>query len=212
MHYFFDLDNTLLKHNTYTTDFWIKNIGMKITKEFGIKITKDEWKKVFEGKIYADNLIRKQDIEPKKFWDRLNKIDLEVRKKILKNSNDIELFEDAQIIKKLGGKKAIISNTAQESIEFCLKHFGIHNYFDIIIGNDGKNVHKMKPFPGSILEAIEILGIRKDDVIFIGDELRDLKAGKAAGVKTIIINRNGNKIGFGNLKPDGVISSLKELL
>ena len=212
MNYFFDLDNTLLKHNIYTTDFWIKNIGAKTAKEFGIKITKNKWKKIFEGEIHINKLIKNQNIETKKFWSKLNKADLEIRKKLLKNPNDIELFEDVQVIKNLSGKKAIISNTAQESIIFCLKHFGIHNYFDIIIGNNGKNIDKMKPFPDSILEAIKILGIKKNDVIFVGDEIRDLKAGKAAGVKTIIINRNGNKIDFGDLKPDRIIRSLKELL
>ena len=49
-----------------------------------------------------------------------------------------------------------------------------------------------KPLPLMIEKALARFGINKEASWFIGDSQRDVEAGKAAGVKTLLVESNGN--------------------
>lgn len=99
----------------------------------------------------------------------------------------------------------------------------IHNFMNLhLISNTGntfdeifycssldeQNDFRRKPNPGMILEAIEKYKLEKSLCIFIGDSLSDVKAGKNAGIKTILISKESLKE---NDKADYQFNSLKEL-
>ena len=42
-----------------------------------------------------------------------------------------------------------------------------------------------KPDPAPVLRACELIGVDADACVFVGDDLRDVQAGRAAGVRTI---------------------------
>jgi phosphoglycolate phosphatase len=42
-----------------------------------------------------------------------------------------------------------------------------------------------KPHPGSLLHAANLLGIAPQHIVYVGDDLRDIEAGRAAGMLTI---------------------------
>jgi len=48
-----------------------------------------------------------------------------------------------------------------------------------------------KPAPGMLLEMMSRLGASADECIVVGDSLRDIEAGKAAGCRTVLV-RTGN--------------------
>jgi len=50
----------------------------------------------------------------------------------------------------------------------------------------GDTVARAKPYPDPLLHACRILGCPPTDCIYIGDAQRDIQAGKAAGMKTLI--------------------------
>ena len=44
-----------------------------------------------------------------------------------------------------------------------------------------------KPHPAPLLHAAELCGVRPADCIYVGDDLRDIQAGNAAGMKTLAV-------------------------
>ena len=49
----------------------------------------------------------------------------------------------------------------------------------------GDQVPKPKPAPDSLLKACEMLGLDPADCIYVGDDRRDIEAGRAAGMRTM---------------------------
>lgn len=52
---------------------------------------------------------------------------------------------------------------------------------------------RRKPNPGMLLDSQEALGINLDQSFFLGDSLKDLQAGKKAGVRTILLQTSYNR-------------------
>jgi pyrophosphatase PpaX len=53
----------------------------------------------------------------------------------------------------------------------------------VVVGAD--SVTKHKPAPEPVLLALELLQVRADEAVFVGDSPHDVHAGNAAGVDTI---------------------------
>jgi pyrophosphatase PpaX len=60
---------------------------------------------------------------------------------------------------------------------------GIGDCFDVLIGCDTTAKHK--PDPAPVLEALDRLGIRPSEALFVGDSVHDMASGNAAGVTTV---------------------------
>lgn len=73
----------------------------------------------------------------------------------------------------------------KDSIIKELKRFGIANYFDTII--TALDTLKPKPSPESLLKCIDMLNLHETDCVIVGDSINDVRAGKAAGIKTIAV-------------------------
>ena len=66
-----------------------------------------------------------------------------------------------------------------------LKHAGIYDAFDVVIGGD--MVENNKPKPDLFLKAAELLRVEPEECIVIGDTISDMKAAKAANMKAAFI-------------------------
>lgn len=66
-----------------------------------------------------------------------------------------------------------------------LLHAGIYEDFDVVIGGD--MVEHNKPEPDLFLKAAELLRVRPEECIVIGDTISDMKAAKAANMKAAFI-------------------------
>jgi HAD superfamily hydrolase (TIGR01509 family) len=115
-----------------------------------------------------------------------------------------------RVLKKLkseGYGTGVITSTETKTAEKILRGIGLAKYFDIIIGGD---IAKPKPAPDPILKACKIFGVKPSETAYIGDNIEDVMAGKAAGCLTIAITnshpRNYLK------KADVVIKDVKEVL
>ncbi len=111
-----------------------------------------------------------------------------------------EVLEELHKKVKLG----IVTNQNMEQIRTSLRKIGFDKFDIIIAGTDTTPKPSGKP----ILKAIEKIGCKKSETICVGDTEVDVEAGKAAGVRTIIINREWNK----ELNYNDRISSPRELL
>ena len=66
-----------------------------------------------------------------------------------------------------------------------LSHAGIYEDFNVVIGGD--MVEYNKPEPDLFLKAAELLGVKPEECVVIGDTISDMKAAKAANMKAAFI-------------------------
>ena len=97
--------------------------------------------------------------------------------KLLPNSK--EAIIEASKFARLG---VVTTKTALYSKEL-LKHFGLMDYFEVLIGRE--DVENPKPHPEPILKAIHLMNANKEATWMIGDTCLDMVSAKEAGVKYI---------------------------
>ena len=85
-----------------------------------------------------------------------------------------------ETLKKLGGRKSTATTKGTPTTRIVLERFGMLPYFDHVQGTDG---FPAKPKPDVIYKALEGLGARVEDCLFVGDSSADMEAARAAGVK-----------------------------
>lgn len=103
--------------------------------------------------------------------------------------NAIEAIEEASKFARLG---IVTTKTGHYSREL-MEHFGVMDYFEVLIGFE--NVTNPKPHPEPILTALTQMGTGKENVWMIGDTRLDLEASVRAGVNAV-----GVLSGYDNLK------------
>jgi len=81
-------------------------------------------------------------------------------------------------------KLAAASNRKASAV-MVLEKLGIVAYFSAVLTSAQA---PPKPSPEMIRMCLEKLGVRPGEALFIGDNLEDLQAGEAAGVKTAMID------------------------
>ncbi len=81
-----------------------------------------------------------------------------------------------------GHATAIVTSKGRGMTDRSLRHVGLHDAFDAIVTYEETQRHK--PMPEPVLLALGRLGIGTDRAIFVGDSPHDMRAGRAAGVRT----------------------------
>ncbi len=89
--------------------------------------------------------------------------------------------ETLEALKSQGIKLAITSN--RRSAKKAVAYLGLDEYFDVVLGLEDVNIPK--PEPAILLKAIEILGVKKDRAVYVGDTVIDMQTAKNAGVTGI---------------------------
>lgn len=77
----------------------------------------------------------------------------------------------------------VATNDAERPARQHLEGAGVSGLFDFISGYDSGN--GVKPDAAPCLAFARQVGVRADQVAMVGDSLHDLKAGRAAGMRTI---------------------------
>ncbi|MEW2623456.1 HAD-IA family hydrolase [Streptomyces sp. NPDC048106] len=78
---------------------------------------------------------------------------------------------------------AVATGKAGWRARALLEGLGVAHLFDHIIGSD--EVPRAKPAPDIVLRALELLDVRADDAIMVGDAVTDLAAARGAGVGAV---------------------------
>lgn len=86
-------------------------------------------------------------------------------------------------LKARGHPMGIVTSKFRESAERTLRHVGLDRYVDVVVGAD--TVTQAKPDPEPVLHALERLGRRPAEALFLGDSPHDVAAGNAAGAITV---------------------------
>lgn len=80
-------------------------------------------------------------------------------------------------------------------------------YFDIYVSSQSCGYRK--PNPKGLNDISERFGISADEMIFIGDEQKDITVTKRFGCKSVLIDRKGRNVQFGQ---DFTVTGLDEFL
>ncbi len=114
-------------------------------------------------------------------------------------------------LKKQGYVTAIVTSRLSESCETWVEDLEIEEYFDAVVGTE--RYRHSKPSPDGIIETCEILNVGHDSVVYIGDNVSDVQAGKNAGVYTIgFVTNEDKKEKILNEKPNATIYDISELM
>lgn len=141
-----------------------------------------------------------------------------LRAYVLQYLPTVGLHEGATVIlaqlKKQNKKLAIVTSSKSENVIPALKYNDILQYFDAVITMD-ELTHE-KPDPECIDKALKKLQGTKEQAIIIGDSIKDIGAGKNAGISTIAFYPKANRVLYTRdfietFKADYIITDFKEL-
>jgi HAD superfamily hydrolase (TIGR01509 family) len=72
-----------------------------------------------------------------------------------------------------------------------LEMLGVADFFQAVVGQ--LDVENVKPAPDMILKAMELLGAKPEETLYVCDSKGDLLASKAAGVKAFAMSTGGHE-------------------
>ena len=205
-HYFlFDWDGCLAD----TLSAWMATY-LEVYNSYGVKATPAEVVAKSWGNLELGPL-NFGISDHRKVWD-------EIVEKVGLKLQQVQLFPGAvellQNIKNKGGKTAIVTSSRRKLVEPAIKFNHLEKLIDVVVTE--QDVSKPKPDPEMVELALTKLEGKKDKAVVIGDTNKDVLAGKAAGIATILILHQANKAyyDFDKLKmskPDIIVVSFAEL-
>jgi phosphoglycolate phosphatase len=77
----------------------------------------------------------------------------------------------------------IVTNKAERFTLPLVRTLSLHQHAAAIVGGD--TTPHSKPHPAPLLEAARRLGMAPEACVYVGDDLRDVQAGRAAGMATV---------------------------
>jgi pyrophosphatase PpaX len=91
--------------------------------------------------------------------------------------------EAVRALRAAGHPLAIITAKLEVGAERTLRHVGLWDQIDVVVGAD--TVARAKPDPMPLQHALGRLGYLPHEAVMVGDSNHDLAAGRAAGVATV---------------------------
>lgn len=85
-----------------------------------------------------------------------------------------------------GFSMGIVSSKGSGGIRHGLDKFGLSKYFSVVLSK--YDVENNKPHPEGLLRAMELLGTKPENTLFVGDSRHDLMAAKNAGVTFVLVS------------------------
>jgi HAD superfamily hydrolase (TIGR01509 family) len=117
------------------------------------------------------------------------------------------------VLRKLHGKYklGVVSNFAiPECVERLLERQGLTELFDVVVVSGA--VNRRKPHPEIYQKALQKLGVKASETVFVGDTVdADVQGAKAAGMRTIYVERRPQEDAEAAC-PDQTIKNLNQLL
>ena len=169
----FDFDGTLIN----TNDLIFESYRVAFKEVLNRNIQMDEILKLYGRPLYPSL------IEYGEEGERLYKIYREFNEKnhdILAKPFD-KVSEGLLKLKNKGYRMGIVTSKRIHLVNRGIKLMGFDGLFETIVTPD--ETEKTKPDPEPVICGCERLRVKPSEVIYVGDSLFDMEAGKAAGTK-----------------------------
>ncbi|KID56598.1 phosphoglycolate phosphatase [Pseudoalteromonas luteoviolacea] len=82
-----------------------------------------------------------------------------------------------------GYRLVIVTNKPEQFVRPILKHLGLNDFFEMVVGGD--SLPKRKPDPMQLTYVCDKLGVTPSSCLMIGDSKNDIFAATAAGMQSI---------------------------
>ncbi len=96
------------------------------------------------------------------------------------------VIDGLKLLKKQSFPLVVITNKNERFAIELLKRLDLLDYFSIVIGGD--TLPERKPSAAPLIHACEVLNIKPDELIMVGDSKNDILAAKAAGATAVGVN------------------------
>ncbi|MBI2232897.1 MAG: HAD family hydrolase [Candidatus Aenigmarchaeota archaeon] len=189
-------DSLKLDHQLFLKD--VKSLKLTVPKSL------EFYRDLFNSNMY-ENLLRigfpkEMLIEDKNY-----------KEVYMKNMNKTRIFLGMKAVLKILHKKykiALITSNYDITVNTFNKKYGIDKFFDLILTAD---THKYKT--EKVRMFLERFSLKKDEVIFIGDTLADIKVCKKSGLKIIAVTWGyHDKSRLKKADPDFIANKPKDIL
>jgi AHBA synthesis associated protein len=130
-------------------------------------------------------------------------------------AHQVRLFEGVTDLlgglRDLGLALAVATGKSGSRARSLLDGLGVLPMFDHVIGSD--EVANAKPAPDIVLRALELLDVRRDDAVMVGDAVADLASARGAGVPAIAaLWGESDPVALLGAQPDAVLHKPEDLL
>ena len=120
------------------------------------------------------------------------------------------IIEMLEVLQQMGIKTAITSNKMDLAVKE-LNETAFNGLFDIALGESDKT--PLKPDPTMLYQALDLMNLRKEEVLFIGDTEVDLQAATNASLNSVAVTWGFRSKDFLiSLKPNYIIDEPNELI
>ena len=144
-------------------DMWLKGLGTPLSVQF---------RHVTEDEVEIDAMIATYRTYNLTHHDALAKPYEGISVEVLR-------------LKARGKRLGLVTSKLRDGALRGIKVCGLDQAFDVVLGCD--NVTHPKPHPEPVLKAMDLLGARGAETVFIGDSRFDIECGRAAGVTTAAV-------------------------
>lgn len=179
----FDLDNTLVETDTK----YVERIVNSTLQDYRKKASEEECCLFWYG-VYREEKIRNMwNVDPDEFWRSFRKYD-SVEERIA----NTKIYDDVIALKNLDEqlKKGILTSSVRDIALAEKRLIEPYLYSDcFVIANIFENLRE-KPKPDGVYKCLELLKIKPEEAILVGDSASDVLAAQAANVLDVLVERN----------------------
>lgn len=110
----------------------------------------------------------------------------EVEAEVLEKLNTVKLNPGVmELLKKIkmgGGKIGVITASRKRWVKTALRNNGLRDLIDVFLGKE--DVEFIKPDPEAVFKALKLMQGKPEETVMVGDNGKDIMAGRRAGVRT----------------------------
>ncbi|MFX1364884.1 MAG: HAD family hydrolase [Promethearchaeota archaeon] len=217
-----DLDGTLIH---FKIDYLrARRNAIEILKKYGVpkKLLTVKFS-ILENIKYAREFFEKEGFHQNKIDEIIDEVDSEIIKIEYEAALGAEMINGIDQVLEYANrnnlKQAIFTFNTKRNAEVSLKKVNLLHYFSLIVGRD--NTSNLKPHPDHLNYICKYLKVNPDEILVIGDTIRDIEAAINVGAYSIATHtklakvetlKKADKIIKENEIPKKLIEEIKKLL
>ena len=118
--------------------------------------------------------------------------------------------ETLDLLHNKGFRLAVVTNKPVLATHKILEALSLAEFFPVVVGGD--SVQQRKPHPAPLLEAARRLGVEVSQSLLVGDNIHDVEAARAAGMRCIAVSYGYHHRPPSEFNADHVIDRFGDLL
>lgn len=198
----FDFDGTIA--DTYQA---IANITNQLSTEFGYKALDSEELLLIKN-LSSREIVQRSEISLFKLPFLVRRVRLELSKEIAELEPIADIDRALLSLKNQGYVLGIVTSNHQENVDIFLAKNQLNHLFRYTYSSTGIfGKHRV------INQAIKEHGLNKSEVIYVGDETRDIRSARKSRIPVIAVGWGFNSAQIlAEYQPDYVVNNPSELL